>query len=290
MKLTRDEVISRFVEVHGDKYDYSLVEYVSTHKKVKIICKEHGVFEQIPSAHKRGIGCPMCTSGAKRTTKQAIVIFKTVHGDKYLYDKVDYNGSSIRIKIGCKTHGYFMQKPNEHTSGKGCRKCSDERLQKQRCISDVEILKVFHKTHLDKYDYSNMKYVGKHHKIEIMCKEHGSFYQTPHAHTRGQGCPSCAVTGFDISKPATLYYLSINNGEAYKIGITNRSVEERYKKYDLDKIKILKMWEYPRGQYAKTAEEEILKDFNYARWKGEPLLGSGNSELFTHDVLCLDSD
>ena len=61
--LTSEQVKSQFKEVHGNKYDYSLVDYISIHKPVKIICQKHGVFEQAPSVHKRPAGCPTCGIG-----------------------------------------------------------------------------------------------------------------------------------------------------------------------------------------------------------------------------------
>lgn len=54
-------VLDKFRNTHGDKYDYSLVKYVSSSKKVKIICPEHGIFEQTPSNHWKGEGCPHCS-------------------------------------------------------------------------------------------------------------------------------------------------------------------------------------------------------------------------------------
>ena len=61
-KLTTKEVVERFKKVHGDKYDYSRVEYDGTNTKVKIICREieHGIFEQTPSSHLNGRGCRYC--------------------------------------------------------------------------------------------------------------------------------------------------------------------------------------------------------------------------------------
>lgn len=50
-KLTTEEFIKRAKEVHGDKYDYSFVEYVNSSTKVKIICPKHGIFEQTPNKH-----------------------------------------------------------------------------------------------------------------------------------------------------------------------------------------------------------------------------------------------
>jgi hypothetical protein len=49
-------------QAHGDKYDYSKVEYVNTNKKVIIICSIHGDFEQIPKSHYKGHGCRKCNN------------------------------------------------------------------------------------------------------------------------------------------------------------------------------------------------------------------------------------
>ena len=97
-----------------------------------------------------------------------------------------------------------------------------------------------------------------------------------------------ALSGFDVSKPAILYYLSIDNGTAYKIGITNRTVEERYRKCDLHRMQILNIKDYYDGQQAKKAERDILDRFKYAKYKGDKLLLDGHSEMFDRDVLGLD--
>ena len=52
-------------KVHGDKYDYSKVEYVNTNTKVCIICPIHGEFLQTPHNHIRGCGCPKCAAKIK---------------------------------------------------------------------------------------------------------------------------------------------------------------------------------------------------------------------------------
>ncbi len=97
--------------------------------------------------------------------------------------------------------------------------------------------------------------------------------------------------GFDSCKAATLYYLSVNNGQAYKIGITNATVQKRYgkqKSSDLDNIRIIKEWNYPVGEDALKLEREILREFKYAKYEGKDLLTNGNTELFDRDVLGLD--
>ena len=55
-----ENFISKAKEIHGDKYDYSKVEYVNNRSKVCIICPKHGEFLQMPDKHLQGEGCPKC--------------------------------------------------------------------------------------------------------------------------------------------------------------------------------------------------------------------------------------
>jgi len=133
-------------------------------------------------------------------------------------------------------------------------------------------------------------YVNAITKVTIICKIHGVFYKTPDTHKRGQGCPSCASYGFDKNKSATLYYLKIKDGITivYKIGITNRTVQERFNNTDLIKIQILKTWDFPLGVDALAKEQDILKLHHDFKYLGKPILSSGNTELFTKDILGLE--
>jgi hypothetical protein len=54
--------IERAKKIHGDKYDYSIVEYKNVRTKVEIICPKHGVFKQTTPHHLNGVGCPTCNS------------------------------------------------------------------------------------------------------------------------------------------------------------------------------------------------------------------------------------
>jgi len=63
IKSTTEKFIEKAKKVHGDKYDYSLVNYTNNRTKVEIICKEHGVFIQTPEKHiLKSRGCPTCKS------------------------------------------------------------------------------------------------------------------------------------------------------------------------------------------------------------------------------------
>ena len=59
----------------------------------------------------------------KINTESAIKRFKTVHGDTFKYDRVDYKNNRTDLWIGCRVHGYFKQNPVSHWSGYGCSDC-----------------------------------------------------------------------------------------------------------------------------------------------------------------------
>lgn len=199
-KLTQDEVIERFVAKHGDRYDYSLVEYVDSKTKVKIICPVHGVFDQIIANHLKGKGCPRCAGRVKRTNADFELDSRAIHGDKYEYSKVIYVDTKTEVTITCKLHGDFIQTPHSHLSGRGCGVCRYENVGKKLRKTTSEIVASFIKVHGNRYDYSLVKHVNSNHKVKIVCKEHGVFEQLPHNHIIGQGCPECNKPKvFDIS-------------------------------------------------------------------------------------------
>lgn len=123
-KLTQEEVIRRFKEKHGDKYDYSLSEYKGMHAKIKIICKDHDVFEQTPNNHIR-YGCFKCGGTSPMTKDEFIKRSIETHGDKYNYDKVVYVKSRLNVIINCPDHGDFKQTPANHIRNAGCQKCAE---------------------------------------------------------------------------------------------------------------------------------------------------------------------
>jgi hypothetical protein len=121
-KVTNELFIEKAKKIHGDKYDYSQIEYINTQTNIKIICKEHGEFIQMPLNHLKGNQCYRC-SGIVKTTEDFINKAKKVHDNLYDYSKSIYNGTRKNIIIICEEHGEFIQKPNDHLSGNGCQKC-----------------------------------------------------------------------------------------------------------------------------------------------------------------------
>jgi len=139
---TLEEFLKRSKKHHGDKYDYSLVDWKNASEKVKIICPTHGIFEQLPTTHQRGFGCFKCASilrGDKQRKPKKIKVIKKVHkyntkifiekvniihNDKYNYSKTNYDGYYKNVTIICPNHGEYTQKAGDHLNGNGCPKCN----------------------------------------------------------------------------------------------------------------------------------------------------------------------
>ena len=96
MKLTTEQVKIIFNEIHDNKFDYSLVEYKGDKIKIKIICPYHGEFEQTPSYHKIGNGCPKCSEskGEKEISK-----YLKYHNVFYISQKKFLNCKDIKTLV-----------------------------------------------------------------------------------------------------------------------------------------------------------------------------------------------
>lgn len=130
-KLTTEEFINRVKEIHGNKYDYSNVNYINSKTKVCIICLEHGEFWQTPINHLQGKGCPECGGTKKIEQNQFINKAKLIHGDKYDYSKIEYKGIHKKVCIICPEHGEFWQTSSSHLKGNGCPICNESKLERQ---------------------------------------------------------------------------------------------------------------------------------------------------------------
>ena len=124
-----------------------------------------------------------------------------IHNNFYSYDKSIYTNARTKITITCPIHGDFEQLPYNHLLGKGCPKCGLEKLGKIFTKKPEDFITQANKIHDNKYDYSKTKYNDTMSKVEIICPFHGSFFQTPNKHLRGEGCPMCR---FDKTKSVKL--------------------------------------------------------------------------------------
>lgn len=224
-RLTTDEFILKAQKVHGDKYDYSNVIYINMRGKIKIICNEHGLFEQCASSHiaARKTGCPKC-GFRKRGIKLKITNDEFIKrcGDKiYNFEYLSkYKGADIPLKIKCLKHNIiYEQIPYVHISGEGCPKCSHELMGRSRMDDTEDFLRKAEKIHGNLYEYLS-KYEKSNRKIQIMCKKHGIFSQRPNDHLQGQGCPRCAhhISSFEVE------IQNILEEQGYGIETSNRKI------------------------------------------------------------------
>ncbi len=194
---SNDDFIRYATGVHGDFYDYSLVEYKSNSSKVIIICPYHGQFVQKVLKHLKGQGCSACAhlkTGSKRKTSidKFISQSKLIHGDIYDYSLVNYITARKKVLIRCFKHGKFLQYTYSHLSGNGCPYCAHENTGNRVRLTTEEFCTKALLIHGDTYDYSLVSYKSAKIPVNIICKKHGVFNQQPTSHLAGIGCPSCS--------------------------------------------------------------------------------------------------
>lgn len=130
------DFIKKAKKIHGDKYDYSKVEYVKNDINVLIGCEKHGYFKQLPLNHLQGEGCPKCryeniAKSKTLTNEEYIKRCKLVHGDIYDYTKTNYQGTSKDVIVICPKHGEFTINAWNHLIGCGCQKCNSSHLENE---------------------------------------------------------------------------------------------------------------------------------------------------------------
>ena len=314
------KIISKLNIKQKNRYTYPNLNYINSKSNINIECSNHGEFIQLYYSHLNGGTCPKCLLierenkkeiAKKRKQKRSIKnrllnkdnlieqkrlkklnLLKNKRGNKFYYPNFIYNGSNEYIDVVCSNNHSYKQRFNNHLRGKGCSECAREEKLQKVFVSEENFILRAKKTHGDKYDYSKTIFKRMREKIIIGCKEcKKDFKQIADIHLRGGGCPNCAVSGFKFDKPGILYYLKIERYGliAYKIGITNHSVEKRFGGKQMEFITILRLTHYESGEYTYNMEQTILKRHKASKWTGRDMLENGNTELFDRDVLNLDS-
>lgn len=281
IKKCADRFEENAKKIHGDKYDYSLVNYVHSKSKVKIICKIHGIFLQKPNVHLNKRGCNKCgyVSIAKSKTKSTVEFItqaNIIHKYKFDYSQVKYENSNKNVRIICKTHGEFLQFPTNHLQGFGCSACSDNLK-----ITQSSFIKKANIVHNEKYNYSLVGHInGNKSFVSIICKKHGVFKKSINKHLIGQGCSQCTST---ISKIGTSWLNTLNISTLipeYKLPenkrrrvdgydpITNTVYQFHGKYYHSDPrvFKSNEMYELRDITHGQNYQETLVKDFQLLCW------------------------
>lgn len=198
---------------HNYLFSYSETEYINSGTKVIISCSKHGNFEQIPESHLAGNGCPKC--GQEKRTFKSTLTYESfikrayeIHQDKYSYYEDTYTKSSAYIKIHCNTCGKeWNQKACNHLRGSGCPYCIGRGKTTEEFVKELTALIG------DKYDLSKVEYITDRKKVEIVCREHGSFFTNPNRLLQKSGCPKCC--GMYKSREDVLDQIKEKIGDKY---------------------------------------------------------------------------
>ena len=151
------------------------------------------------------------------TTRDFINKARNIHGYRYDYNKVNYVAAIKNVTIVCPKHGDFVQRPANHLSGKGCRKCVGNSP-----LTFEEFEQRAQKVHGDRYDYSNVLIKNVDKKIAIRCKDHGIFHQVLKIHLKGYNCPKCgrASTKKHLGHNTTRFVEDARKCHGYKYDYT----------------------------------------------------------------------
>ena len=125
---TTHEFIQESKKVHGETYDYYLVKYEGTNKKVIIKCQIHGIFKQSPNNHLNGAGCPYCANN-RLTRPQFLKKMDEIHDGVLDFTNCEYTQylcQADRITVKCKIHGDFTKRISQLQNGHGCPECKKE--------------------------------------------------------------------------------------------------------------------------------------------------------------------
>ena len=197
----KNAFIQKARQIHGDKYDYSKVNYKTNKIPVTIIChekdefgEEHGEFLQAPGDHLKGYGCSKCSKKYKPTTEEWVKKAMKIRPE-FDYSKVVYKDNKTPVTIICKKHNEeFTVIPNNFINDiYNCPKCRAEYKHNLFTKTTEQFIEDAKKVHGDKYDYSKVNYINNKTNVIIICKKHGEFSQMAGSHLAGYGCPKCKL-------------------------------------------------------------------------------------------------
>ncbi len=171
----------------------------------------------------------------------------------------------------------------------GCKKISVlKRIEEQQRIPAAnKFITQAAEVHGNWYTYERVVYTTARKHVYVTCPRHGDWPTTPDNHLRGTGCPKCGaqhLAGAQIHGQQTLYYVYFPNLRLWKIGITSKTVKERFRT-EKEQVEILQYKHFADGYTAHMIEQYILNTYYTSAYKGEKVLCSGNTELYAQDIL-----
>jgi len=301
-KKGNDKFIKELIELHGDIFDTSRVDYKNNKTEVELICKVHGSFFRKPcDILNNNNACNKCKlEKSKYNNKELFIQESTkLFGDITDYSKVGEISASKNVNLRCTVHDhYFNLIVSNRLGGQKCPKCAEENYSLLRKKSTEQFINEAKEIYGDLHDYTDTVYTGCRRELEVRCKKHDfKFKAYPNSYLDGYTCFKCRheTTGYKgrhhhtkegytyLANGRTTYlYLikcSIDDEEFYKIGKTFRSMKERFTKtnmpYNYEVISIYngsadKIWDL---------EEKLHKKYKKYKYKVK-ILFDGYSECY----------
>ena len=268
-KLTIEFVREQFQK---EGYELLTIEYKNNNTKLDYICPKGHKNNIIWSDFQHGYRCSICAGNKKKTIE---FIREQFQKEGYELLTIEYKNNETKLDYICDRGHYNNIMWSNFQRGQRCSECDG---QKKKTIEFVrEELKK------EGYILISNEYKNNNTKLDYICARGHKNSITWHDFQHGNRCPDCAEHGFNPDKPGILYYLKLNSG-LYKIGITNRTVKERYSVDDYKKFDSICIVHYEKGFDAYEEEQKILKENTEFKYNGPDVLKSGNTELFIKDI------
>jgi hypothetical protein len=290
--------------LYADKINALSVDFKKESKMHTITCQceRHGIFQATSGYILEGSDCPFCRD---RRINRARFLERTASEPKISEKGYDYSlvtdfsdPQSEYVTIICPNHGSFEQTPIRHLTGDGCKKCAIEtRGMINQAKASANWPENAFKVHGNAYDYKKAVYNGAKISTEIICPNHGIFEQTPNNHLNGAGCPKCAdeirnigstiheLQKNNIDYEGSLYVLEClgENEHFFKIGITTRTVEQRYNSIASMPYSYSVLVDLPLGLItAYQTEQRILNDYSEYLYKPQIYFGGITECLYVN--------
>ena len=286
-------------KVHGDFYNYSKSAYINAKTKLIISCPLHGDFEQQPTNHKSGQGCPKCgrekcDKNRKVWTEESFRLKVSEIQPALIFNKTVYVNPKTEVVYDCPIHGEKSAYPYNLLKGCGCKQCHSSKPK----ISKDEWLDRFIDCNCENISYNSIpESFTAEEKITFICSVHGEFKQTPRHHLKSC-CPECGREGVgwtdtlwqnaaDRSKNFDSFKVYIvrcwdDNEEFYKIGKTFVTIKERFNNrmslpYEYE---LIEYFTFKDSKNASSFERHLQKHNRTYRYLPEKYFG-GYHECFT---------
>lgn len=201
-------------KVHGDDFDYSLVDYRSAKMRVEIFCRKHKeTFKQTPDVHLRGAGCRLCRAEkisqsnaelyARRRVDWATFLARAHarHNGRYTYLQASYRGLKAKVQMICPVHNEFAVRASNHLAGQGCKKCASIALGLPQVTFEQRVVERYG----EQYSYEYLgPYVGKLTPLRVSCVTHGQTWDsTVQTYLSRGGCSVCRRMSLRLKNLAT---------------------------------------------------------------------------------------